>query len=180
MKIIAFCGKSGCGKSTIIDLLQNQYDNMFTVKSYTTRAVREYDKNDIFTHKFVSKEFYEQHKDRAISVYHAPQGYVSWTDETSFDNNKINLYAIDVAEAVKTLYPYCKKNNHELLIIYLDVSEEIRKERYLKRESTLNGYKTEEHLDKTPLNDFNGSYAIIKTDDLSPEMVAKNILSKII
>ena len=164
MKIVAICGKSACGKSTLINRIEQQHNNIHVVKSYTTRAVREHDKSDKFTHTFVDETFYEKNKDKAISIYNAPQGYVSWTDESSFDKNKVNLYAIDVVEALRTLTPYCKKHNHDLTIVYLNMSEEIRKKRYLEREGTLDGYSAEEHLDVSHLDNCDEGYIVFDTD----------------
>ena len=99
MKTIAIMAKSGTGKTTVIDKLCSERPDIFHyVKSFTTRPVRQNDTKDKESHIFVSEAFYERKKDYAFAVYHSPKGYHSWTDESSFMEDKINIYAIDSKE----------------------------------------------------------------------------------
>lgn len=141
-KIFCIMGKSGAGKSTIINSLCNINDNMIAIKSYTTRGAR--NEEDKLTHVFVDDNFYESHKDQAIAVYHSNHGYHSWVDNNSFfDEHFINLYAIDSKEFVNFSKKY--KNQYKIYGIYLEVDEEERKKRLIERGSD-NYYSLEEHL----------------------------------
>lgn len=139
MVIISIMGKSGTGKSTIINRLCNS-DLMYNnVKSYTTRGVRENDPNDINTHVFVDKEYWEENKLKSWATYFDKvNDYVNWTDESSFNKYKVNLYAID-SQAFRTI----SKKNDDTFGIYLELDENERKKRLIKRGSK---YDFESHL----------------------------------
>ena len=139
MVIISIMAKSGTGKSTLInDLCKN--DSMYhNVKSYTTRNVRDNDENDINTHVFVDKEYWEENKLKSWATYiDEKNNYVSWTDEKSFNPYKVNLYAID-SKAFREI----SKRNSDTFGIYLELDEEERENRLNKRGSE---YKEENHL----------------------------------
>lgn len=145
MKIIAICGKSSVGKSTYINKLMEEGKYHY-VKSYTTRPIRTNDDNDINTHIFVDKQYYLDNIDKVIALYRSPNGYVSWTDLKCFSSDLPNLYAIDPIAVKEELYPFCKKHNIELEVIYLEVPELIRMERFFKREGSLKNFEEERHL----------------------------------
>lgn len=150
--IVAFCSKSGAGKSTLINnIYELDKDKYHVVKSFTTRSVRVEDPNDINTHTFVSESFLEENRDKVISLYNSPKGYYNFVSMDSFENNKVNLFAIDTVAVENELAPYCKKHNIPLKVVYLDLSDEIRKERYEKREGGLEGFDVEKHLGKEHL-----------------------------
>ena len=162
IKVLAVVGKSGSGKSTIINNIANRnfHSNNYElekfiigadthiVKSYTTRNIWLEDPNDINTHEFVCQSFYDNNVNEVIAVYHSSKGYTSWTDITSFDPNKINLYAID-AIAVRDIY---NDPRFDVTIVYVDIDEDVRAERYFKRERTYEGFYDEPELDKSKLN----------------------------
>lgn len=165
MKILAIVAKSSSGKSTIINKLVESFPEKFhAVKSYTTREIRENDPNDINTHMFVNKAFWEQAKDKALAVYHSPKGYVSWTDESSFDKDKINLYAIDAKALNDELYPHCKALGYDIGAIYFMISDEERKRRYIKRENSLDGFSQEEHLELWHITDMGDRLRLINAN----------------
>lgn len=152
MIIICIMGKSGTGKSTVIEALCKQNNIYHSVKSYTTRPIRDYDPNDINTHTFVNDAYWENNKDKALAVYHNKEkDYYSWTDENSFKEDKINLYAID-PKAYLELLKNPKMQNHHLFGIYLYIDEEVRMERLCGRGDE---YSEEYHLDYDILNDTN-------------------------
>lgn len=141
-KIICIMGKSGSGKSTIIDNVYSKNKDLFyPITSFTTRAPR--NEEDLKTHIFVDDIFYENHKDQAIAMYHSNHGYHSWVDDSAFKDKKINLYAIDPNEFIKFYKKY--NNRYKIYGIYLYVDEEERKKR-LKKRGQDNYYSQEEHL----------------------------------
>ena len=137
-------GKSGCGKSFLIKEIVGNNDDNYEVKSYTTRSVREDDPNDINTHTFVSRDFWNEKKDNALATYHNVKlDYWNWTDESSFQKDKINLYAIDPMAFIELQ----KDKRFDISGIYIDVSEKERAKRWLKREKSMVGFTDEPHLD---------------------------------
>lgn len=153
--VVCIMGKSASGKSTLINKLVEQYPDKFhAVKSYTTRAIREDDQNDINTHVFVGEKFWNKNQNKAIAVYHSPKGYTSWVDKDSFDKDKINLYAIDPIAVNNELAPYLCEHNIKSRYVYLDIPEYIRLERYKNRNGTTDGFNTESHLSYIHLKDI--------------------------
>lgn len=144
--IVCVMGKSGTGKSTIMNDLRNLYPGSFhVVKSFTTRAPRENDPEDIKTHEFVSMVEYLADKclDRIVSLYHSDKGYFSWTSKESFSEDKINLYAIDPKACVELVREYGATCT--IIPIYFTLSDEERLER-LKKRDNVTELPAEEHL----------------------------------
>lgn len=171
-RIVCIMGKSGAGKSTIINALCDINNFMIAIQSYTTREPR--NEEDKLTHVFVDDNFYENHKDQAIAVYHSNHGYHSWVDNNSFfDENFINLYAIDSKEFVNFSKKY--KNQFKIYGIYLEVDEEERKKRLIERGSD-NYYSPEEHLSSDFLKQSClNNYGIINISNLSRTQTIKLI-----
>lgn len=152
MIIVCIMGKSGTGKSTLINGLCESNSLYHAVKSYTTRPIRNYDPNDVNTHTFVNDIYWEHNKEKALAVYHNQEkDYYSWTDKNSFVADKVNLYAID-PKAYKELLKNPEMKQHHLIGIYLNIDEEERANRLFKRKDT---YEEEYHLDYDILNDIN-------------------------
>lgn len=145
-KIICVMGKSGTGKSTIIDYIIKHHKECYMVKSYSNRPIRVNDQNDINTHIFVSKDF---EKKNIISLYHDEKNdYENWTDDNSFLENKMNLYAIDSIAFVDLYKNY--KDIYDITGIYLYIDEKEREERFFKRGSI--NFSSEEHLSHEHIN----------------------------
>ncbi|MGL5713589.1 MAG: hypothetical protein ACRCX2_11270 [Paraclostridium sp.] len=165
MNIIAVVGKSGSGKSSLMLKLASLFPDIFhVVTSYTTRECRTNDPNDINTHVFVDMDFYNK-VEQPIAIYHSPLGYKSWVDKTSFKEDKINIYAIDVIALNNELQPFCNDNNWNLSAIYLMVNDEERKKRFLKREGNLDKFSNEEHLDLWHLTDMSDLHLVNVSGD---------------
>lgn len=146
------------------------------VTSYSTRKPR--DDFDKTTHTFVGEDYYEAVKEESLTTYTAPSGYHNWVDETLLHPNKINLYAIDTKAIENEFYPKCKEKGWNLKVIYLEISDEERLRRYIKREGTKDGFSNEdhlglEHLKHTPKQVINveedGLYDIFKNICLEKE-----------
>lgn len=171
MKVISIMAKSGTGKTTVIDKLCSERPDVFHyVKSFTTRPVRENDPKDKESHIFVSESFYERKKDYAFAVYHSPKGYHSWTDESSFIEDKINIYAIDSKE-FKNLTEKCLIS--ELYGIFLYIDEKEREKRFISRGE--NDFDIEEHLDKKYLEGLS-NVKVLDVTNLSREETFSKIL----
>ena len=156
--------KSGVGKSTLIGKLIEEYPEIFHyVRSYTTRAVREEDPSDINTHVFVNEEFWNENQERAIAVYFSPKGYVSWVDESSFDPDKVNIYAIDPLAASTDLLDWSKdKLDVEVYGVYLSLDEHERMSRWSKRHGSTAGFSVERHLALDTLDGSDMPYEVVE------------------
>lgn len=142
MKIVAIVGKSGSGKSYLMDKLKNIDNDLHFVKSYSTREIRKGDPKDKDTHTFVNMEYFEKNKHKAISIYTNGE-YYNWIDINLFKEDKINIIAIDPKALNEELSLFCYENNIDLKTVYVFVEEDIRKQRLSNRG---NKYKEEEHL----------------------------------
>lgn len=142
IKVICFCSKSGVGKSTIIESFRGN-NKFHEVISNTTRLPRnEFDKT---THIFKAMKDYRQDldNDNVIASYKAPQGYYNWVDYTCFDENKINLFAIDIYACIRLL----NNPKFNIKVVYLTCNEVDRLIRLSNRGSDVEDYKNEPHLD---------------------------------
>lgn len=155
--VIDICGLSGSGKSTLIRGLKDlASDDYHVVTSYTTRKVRVHDKNDKYTHVFVSESFWKVSKKKSLATYTSPDGsYHSWTDITSFRKDKINLYAIDPEGHNKFIENIKKKNlNIKVLNVYLEINEKEQMKRLkLRGEKDTSLFLNEEHLKIEKIDD---------------------------
>lgn len=171
MKTIAIMAKSGTGKTTVIDKLCSERPDVFHyVKSFTTRPVRQNDPKDKESHIFVSEAFYERKKNYAFAVYNSPKGYHSWTDESSFMEDKINIYAIDSKE-FKNLTEKCLISELHGIFLYIDENE--REKRFLSRGEK--DFDIEEHLDKKHLKGLS-NVKILDVTNLSREETFSEVL----
>lgn len=168
-RIVCFMGKSGTGKSTIINELCNLNEEYSPVLSYTTRGIR--NDEDKKTHVFVDKEYWENNKDKAIAVYHDEiRDYYSWTDEDSFDEDKINLYAIDPI----AFMDFTEKYKSNVIGIYLFLTEAERKLRLTIR-SGINEYRKEEHLSYDHLKGSKVPVLTFSNGGFDPQILAMRI-----
>ena len=119
-KVICILGKSGVGKDTLAKELCSNKKYHF-VKSYTTREIRKNDPEDINHHTFVKKSFREEFNERDILVEYRNEklGYCSWTSSDLFDEDKINVYVVDIDAYIKL----SKKSDFNCIGIYLKLSE---------------------------------------------------------
>lgn len=171
MKVISIMAKSGTGKTTVIDRLCSERPNIFHyVKSFTTRQVRENDPKDKDSHIFVSEDFYKKRKEYAFATYHSPKGYYSWTDESSFKEDKINIYAIDSKEFKNLTEKYLISDLHG---IFLYINENEREKRFLSRGEK--DFDIEEHLDKKYVENLS-NVKVLDVTNLSVEETFSKVL----
>lgn len=166
------CGKSGSGKTYIVDKLNEKYGYV-ALQSYTTRLKRcEYDTDHIYVN---ISDYYNDKENNMIAV------------DTCFDNNLYwarkeqlpvsDLYVID-KKGIETL-KQATYINRPLVVIYLDVSNKRRiynmrlrgdnklkiNKRLINDEKMFKGIET--------LADF-----IINTDEDNKWVTVKNIIDK--
>ena len=122
-------GCSGSGKSTIASKLEKRF-GLVSVKSYTTRPIREDDPNDYLTHTFISFADVEQYRDDIVAS-------CTFNNHFYFTTSKqlsgCDVYILD-KEGLKQL----RENYHdkEIIAIYLDVPSEVCAKRMEQRGSS--------------------------------------------
>lgn len=178
IKVICFCSKSGVGKSTIIESFRGN-NKFHEVISNTTRLPRnEFDKT---THIFKAMKDYREDldSDNVIASYKAPQGYYNWVDYTCFDENKINLFAIDIYACLRLL----NNPKFDIRVVYLTCNEVDRLIRLSNRGSNVDDYRDESHLvlDMYAYSQYQDKISIIDTTkreikDIKEEIVTKTLL----
>lgn len=148
MDILCVMGKSCSGKSYHIkQLCESDKEKYYYVRSRTTRAIRESDKDDIYSHKFVTNEQFDNEK-HIMLLYKSPKGYYNYTTEEDFVDDKINVYAIDPIAFMDMIDKYGDKWN--IMGIYMNTDEDVRRERCIRRNEN---YSDEPHLDYSLIKD---------------------------
>lgn len=123
--IICLVGESGSGKTTIAELLEKKGYNY--IESYTTRKPRyNGERGHIFVDKIIDK------KDMIAPGYYQNNWY--WTTKKQYQNKGISIYPIE-----PTGIEFLKNNikDAKIIVIYLKVDKEIRKQRMLERENQI-------------------------------------------
>lgn len=176
INVLCLMGKSGSGKSTLAKELIKD-DRFHFIKSYTTRKVRKNDPTDLETHIFVDEDFRKNFKEKIMVEYIHPQKkYHSWSSKSLFDNNKINVYVVDI-DAFKEL---SLSNDYDVKGIYLNIPEKIREERYLKRNKEKE-FPIDKHLSVDKLFftslDYNlKNFKIININEKTPSEIKDDVL----
>ena len=178
-KVICIMGKSACGKSTVINYLCSG-NNTHYIASKTTRELRVDDPNDASTHIFCTPEDfrYDLANGKIVATYVSPQNYINWTSDDLFNDDKINIYAIDPIAFIS----WCDwgEDIYDIYGIYIDIPEHIRQARMMKRGGV---FEDEPHLSwelfcKNKLS--TNKYVIVNGDDTSDNICnqIKNIIKE--
>ena len=117
-------GKSGCGKTTVADMLLDEYEGTKVVKSVTTRPKRKPDEDDYY---FLTEEEY----DKANLVQHAK--FSGYRYGATFDEVEQSSFFVIAPEGIPELY---KCYRRPMIAIYIDTTDEFRKEKMLYRGDT--------------------------------------------
>ena len=176
-KVICIIGKSGVGKSILANEICKDKKFHF-VKSYTTRKVRINDPEDKETHIFVSKDFREKAKEVMVEYINVEKNYCSWVDKTLFDENKINIFVVDIDAFLKLN----KRKDMNVKCVYLQLLEEERKERYRNRNKELvvpqdKRLSIEYLLAKQP--EIKSEINIINANKKTPSEIKDDVLEKL-
>lgn len=121
--LFLFCGKSGSGKTTIADILENKF-GYEQLKSYTTRPPRYENESG---HTFITDEEFD--KLQNIIAYTEYNGHRYCATKEQID--EASIYVIDVP-GIETLLKKYDTNRH-IEIIYFDTTVKTRIERMVDR-----------------------------------------------
>lgn len=176
IKVICICSKSGVGKSTLVDSLL-KYHKIEKVKDNSSRLPR--DEFDKTTHNFKTTEDYENDlkSNKILLDYESPLGYHNWVSKDSFLKDKINLFVVDIENALKL----CDMNLFDVTVIYLHCNDSVRYSRLENRKDNSKDYINEHHLDlfyyRSSYIKHNKKVHIIDVTELKKEEVVEEFLS---
>ena len=121
--LFLFVGKSASGKTTIADMLENQY-GLVQTRYYTTRPPRY---EDEIAHTFITDEEFDQLED--IVAYTEYNGFRYCATSEQIDN--VSIYVVDVPGVTTLLDKY--KTERPVVIFYFDTSVCTRIDRMMER-----------------------------------------------
>lgn len=132
--LMCVMAESAAGKDRLVNELCNR-NNLTQLISYTTRARRA---NEDDTHIFVDEETYQQMKDdNNIAAYTYINGNHYWSTINQLYES--DFYVID-PRGVESLKALILPNLH-LVTVYVNVPEDVRKERAKLRGDDMNVYR---------------------------------------
>lgn len=164
---VLLVGKSGSGKNTVQDYLVKKY-GLKPLLSYTTRERRFPEEN---THTFITLQEYEGFKQTDFIAYTFYNGNHYFATKKQFEEADIYIIDLDGVE-------YISKLNLELetpyVVIYLDVPEEIRRQRMESRNDDATAIEERLRYDEDAFREVNRwcNYSI---PNLDSEETAKSI-----
>lgn len=136
-KIIYLMGKSSTGKDTIFkELLKNNKFSYRTIVSYTTRPIREGERDGVEYH-FVDEDGYKALKesgkvieDRSYNTVHGVWRYFTADDgQIDFSNNYITIGTLESYEKIKDYF-----GTERLVPVLIELDDGVRLERAINRE----------------------------------------------
>jgi guanylate kinase len=133
--LLCIMAESASGKDTLANMLCER-NNYNAILSHTTRPRRN---NEGETHVFVTDDIYNQMlQDGQVAAHTVINGYHYWCTKDQLYSN--DIYVIDPSgiQTLKTL----NLPNLRLVTVYINVPEEIRKERALSRGDDINVYRS--------------------------------------
>lgn len=138
-KLFVIMGKSAAGKDTVFKEITRRDLNLKTVAGYTTRPIRDGEKNGE-EYFFVTKEelwrLQESNKvieHRAYDTMHGVWDYFT-VDDGQIDFNERSSIMIGTLDTYRKIREYLGKDR--VVPLYLEVEDGIRLERALAREKT--------------------------------------------
>lgn len=129
-KVLVICGKTACGKTTIVKGITNKYNE---VKSYTTRPKRKGETNE---YVFVTKEEFDRmaSENKFINIRDYYTEYGLWRYGTPLEvlSNTENPMLILDEQGLENIQG--KLGWHNIISILIEADESIRLQRSLNRD----------------------------------------------
>lgn len=138
-KLFVIMGKSAAGKDTVFKEITRRDLNLKTVAGYTTRPIRDGEKNGeeyFFVTKEELRRLQESNKvieHRAYDTMHGVWDYFT-VDDGQIDFNERSSIMIGTLDTYRKIRKYLGKDR--VVPLYLEVEDGIRLERALAREKT--------------------------------------------
>lgn len=172
--LLCIMGESACGKDTLVHQLCER-NNLSQLISYTTRSCRNNEGN---THIFVDEDtYYKMREEGQIAAYTNINNVHYWSTIDQICES--DIYIIDPlgVEVLKQL----NIPNLRLVTIYINVPEDIRKERAIQRGDNMATYRSrclsERDQFRQLKRDANFDYAISNLDAAKSYSIIKWIAS---
>lgn len=157
IKIIALCGKAGCGKDTILNSVLRLNSSLHKIISCTTRPKRDNEIEGKDYYYLTNEEFATKLLNGDMLEATSFNGWCYGTSYSTLDANKINIGVFN-PEGLEIL----KDNPNIILkIFYIDVSNKERLIRQLNREKEpdieeiIRRYETDEKDFRSFISEFN-------------------------
>jgi len=152
-KLFIVIGASGVGKTTIVNKITTGY-NIHEAISFTTREPRKGEKNGVDYHFVKENDIDKLNPVEQIKYNENIYGLI----EKSFDYNKNNIVIVEPngAEQLKTKL----KEKFEIITIFLELDENIRKQRMIARGDNIEDVLERIELDKEQFKNISADYLI--------------------
>lgn len=121
--LFLFVGKSSSGKTTIADILENQY-GLVQARSYTTRLPR-YDGE--IGHVFINEDEFDKLENIVAYTKYDGHRYCATADQL----DQVSIYVVDVPGVTTLLDKY--QSERPIVIFYFDTSVPTRIDRMIER-----------------------------------------------
>lgn len=147
-KFIYIMGKSASGKDTIAKILKEKL-GIKSYVMYTTRPMRAGEEEGV-DYFYTTEDKIEEYRNngkliesRTYQTVHGPWTYATVNDDQlEGDNDIIGLGTLESYVKVKNFFK--EKGNESLLPVYIEIDEETRRQRAIKREEQQENPKWEE------------------------------------
>lgn len=171
IKIIALFGPAGAGKDYLYKKLLEEYnDNINGIVSYTTRPMREGEKDGVEYHFVDDKEFHRQVQAGNMLEWTEFRLWFYGTGLDALDPNKINIGVFNI-DGIRTLL---KNNKIEVQPILISTSAKTRLMRQLQREENpdVNEIIRRYQTDAKDFLDIPFQFDMVINEDWNNEVVA--------
>lgn len=145
--LLCIMAESAAGKDSLANLLCER-NSFSAILSHTTRPRRI---NEGETHVFVTENTYNQMlQEKQVAAHTVINGFHYWCTKEQLYNN--DVYVIDPigVETLKSL----NLPNLRLVTVYINVPEEIRKERAMSRGDDINTYRSRSLSERQQFRDM--------------------------
>ena len=182
-KLFCLLGETSCGKDTIfkevLKLAQQENLNIRQLISNTNRPRREYEKQNVDYNFVTMHQFdidYKNEKIAEYNVYRIDSINQTWVYYTKKDDIKL-----DECNMLKIVNPlgYCQlKSQYEnnIVSIHITCPREIRRQRYIKRNATIDNVDDRMARDEKDFQHLVTDYEVLNDGSRSVEEVAKEVL----